>query len=389
VWRDALEGDLTPRAFALAGDSIVSTVPFHGGATFEGASATTGATAWSTTLYGGYDVHRYVFKVDDSHVVIVGETGTGTAWAELDAATGAILWNRSVAHAACASYCFENAPTILPGGDLLIHGKLGSRALLRRFHNDGSGTVDEWLVGAEAPSQEAWINRAEADADGRLDLQLARRPGRTPPPSLHTFARFDMASGVLSDEQFLAAYSQDPYEQLTHPDLLRQIDADRFLVQTYATRPPYAATTGVALLDLAAGAHGDLAMEAHLDRATAVVGDNVGFHLRVTCTGDAAVQGATLFAHMPWPSGVTTPACTASGAGNCIIDVDAGDVRATFDVSPGGSIEITGTVQALGHPARPLLSAYVHGTTALGESDLRNNFAAAEPSLFVDGFDAH
>lgn len=389
AWREGLEdGSRTTRAFVLAGDHIVSTVPFHGGVTFEGLSAANGTAAWSTTLYGGYDVQRYVFKVDASHVVIVGETVAGTSWAKLDAATGTVLWDRSIAHAPCANLCFENSPTVLPGGDLLIHGKLGSRALLRRFHNDGSGTVDEWLVGADAPSQQAWINRAEADADGRLDLQLARRPGRTTPPSIHTFARFDMASGVLSDEQFLAAYSQDPYEQLTYPDLLRQVDADRFLVQTYATRPPQTATTGVALVDLATTAHGDLAIEAHLDHASAAIGDTVGFQLRATYTGDAATQGATLFAHMPWPSGVTAPACTTSAAGNCVVDVDSGDVRATFDVSPGGSIEISGSVGVLGYPARPLLSAYVHGSTALGEPDLRNNFATAETSLFVDGFDA-
>ncbi len=385
AWRQGFAGESYPRPFVVAGDRVVSVA--DGG--FQALAVDSGASAWSSNLYPGNAVNRYVFKLDETHVVLVGATSQGTSWAKLDAATGVVLWDRSVAHEACASSCFENAPTVLSGGDLLIHGRLGSRALLRRFHNDGSGTVDEWLVGADAPSQQAWINRAEADADGRLDLQLARRPGGTTPPSIHTFARFDMASGVLSDEQFLAAYSEDPYEQLTYPDLLRQVDADRFLVQTYATRPPQTATTGVALLDLATAAHGDLAIEARLDRASAAIGDTVGFHLRATYTGDAATQGATLFAHMPWPSGVTAPACATSGAGNCVVDVDSGDVRATFDVAPGGSIEITGTVRVLGDPARPLLSAFVHGTGALGESDMRNNFAAAETSLFVDGFDAH
>ncbi|HEU4663748.1 MAG TPA: PQQ-binding-like beta-propeller repeat protein [Dokdonella sp.] len=387
VWRDAHEADYGPRGLVLAGGSVVTTVPFRGGATFEGLSPASGGITWSSALYPGYGIDRYVFKVDEAHVVVVGEDDGGTSWAKLDAATGAVLWDRSVAHAQCANLCFENSPTVLPGGDLLIHGKLGSRALLRRFHNDGSGIVDEWLVGADAPSQQAWINRAEIDADGRLDLQLARRPGKQTPPSLHSFARFDMASGALSDEQFIAAYSQDPYEQLTYPDLLRQIDAERFLVQTYATRPPQTGTTGVALLDLTATAHGDLAIETQLDRASAAVGDSVGFHLRATYTGDASLQGVTVFAHMPWPSGVTAPTCATTAAGNCVVDVDSGDVRATFDVSPGGSIEISGSVLALGYPARPLLSAFVHGPTALAEPDLRNNFAAAETSLFADGFD--
>ena len=95
------------------------------------------------------------------------------AWAKLDAATGTVLWDLGVAHAPCANLCFENSPTVLPGGDLLIHGRLGSRALLRRFHNDGSGTVDEWLVGADAPSQQACRPRT-ATRDGSTPTRCAR-----------------------------------------------------------------------------------------------------------------------------------------------------------------------------------------------------------------------
>lgn len=389
VWRDAREADYEPRGFVLAGGRAVTTLPFRGGATFQGLSVATGGTAWSSALYPGYGIDRYVFKVDDTHVVVVGESASGTSWAKLDAATGAVSWDRSVAHERCASLCFENGPVVLPGGDLLIHGSVGSRALLRRFHNDGSGIVDEWLVGGEAPSQQTWVNRAELDEDGRLDLQLARRPGKQTPPSLHTFARFDMADGVLSDEQVIAAYGHDPVAQLTYPDLLRQIDAGRFLVRTDMTRAPQTGAAGVALLDLAATAHGDLAIEARLDPASAVIGDSIGFRLHVTYTGDAALQGATVFAHMPWASGVTTPACTTHVAGNCVVEVGSGDVRATFDISPGGSVDLSGRVRVLGYPARPLLSAYVHGSTALGESDMRNNFATAETSVFLDGFEAH
>jgi hypothetical protein len=121
--------------------------------------------------------------------------------------------------------------------------------------------------------------------------------------------------------------------------------------------------------------------------------DDVGFDLSATYAGDAPIEGARLTGRMPWPSGATDLACTGAGVSGCTIDATGRDVRATFDIAPGGTIHVTGRIGVLdidaSLAATRTFGLNVRGPEALSESDTVDNFASAgvTQSLFVGDFD--
>jgi outer membrane protein assembly factor BamB len=389
LWHDDSGADRYVRDFAVFDNIVVVGGPFDSSSdTLRGLSGASGAVQWTTDVFAGYAYDRYLFKVDDSHVVIVATTATSTSWAKLDVATGAVLWNKSVSHQECDGLCFANSPTILPGGDLLVHDGLDDKPLLRRFHNDGSGIVDEWIVGANTTSQRAWINRAEPDTNGLWNLDLRRGPRNNALSSVHFFARFDPANGTLVGQQAWFAYSNDPYETFVYRDLLKQTGDDRFLMTSISTRTPQPTTSGVGLVDTSVTAHGNLAIRAELVGSTSI-GASVSMHVRVTYSGDQPLHGVTVRATMPWQSGIGAAACATSAASNCVLDTSSGAVFATFDIQPGGSIDITGQLKVLAGSTDPTLTATTYGPLGLSEPDTLDNFTRAEVGVFADGFDSH
>src|SRR5262249_33772356 len=137
-------------------------------------------------------------------------------------------------------------------------------------------------------------------------------------------------------------------------------------------------------------AHGDMTVAISTDATQARPGASVSFRATATYTGDAPISGATLVALLPWRGGVGDAVCTTSSATNCVLDVRSGNVRATVDAAPGGSVEVTGHVLAL-----PLstdtatLYAKAYGPVGLAEPETKNNFAETTvvESLFANGFD--
>lgn len=357
-------------------------------------SGTDGSVLWSSNLFADPPFIRTVSKVDDGHIIVFGTTSTTTSWAKLDATTGTILWTRSVPSLACNhSACMADGinPLVLSNGDIVTDSGFDfyHASYLRRFRNDGSGVVDDWNPVPSDPTQYIWINRVVLDSSGNLRLYLRRGLSKNP-PSVHFLATFNMKTGSLTDQQALVAYANDPSAQRTYPDLLKQVATDRYVVSTSSVRPPLPSTEGVALLDTSIRARGDLAVVTTLDPAHVMPGATTRFHIKATYTGDQPLVGAILHGSVPWQSGITGLNCAAQ-ASTCTIGNTSGNVNASFDIQPGGSIEVSGDVTVLDSTTIPTLSAMVSGPIGLSEQDTRNNFTSAvvTQSLFFDGFESH
>ncbi|MEO5626682.1 MAG: hypothetical protein ABIQ70_11800, partial [Dokdonella sp.] len=101
--------------------------------------------------------------------------------------------------------------------------------------------------------------------------------------------------------------------------------------------------------------------------------------------------GARLHGSLPWPSGITAATCTTQAASNCAVTTLSGNLDARFDIQSGGSIDVSGDVQALDGGENASLDAMAYGPMGLSEQETLNNFASVSmtQSLFFDGFDAH
>lgn len=84
-------------------------------------------------------------------------------------------------------------------------------------------------------------------------------------------------------------------------------------------------------------AQGNLSVTLAMDRTQLQPGENVAFHLNVHYASGASHTGIRLSAQMPWQSGIELAACSAT---SCVIDTTIGDLDATFDIAPGGHVDI-------------------------------------------------
>ena len=391
LWHVDDELQSTAPGFTLVGADVLLNGPFALSTnTLRRLSGSTGSILWSSNEFSGSGVNISVHKIDDGHVVVFGLTSTSMSWAKLDTNTGATLWSHSLSRAACYAGCMDSGELLLANGDVLFSGERAYRAVLRRFHGDGSGVVDEWDLATADPARASWALQPQLDSSGHVRLILREGLRNSPARSVHFLTRFDPATGSLSGQQALVAFNEDPYNQTTYPDVLREMAPDRLLIDTTAVQAPLPPSAGVALLDTSVTAHGDLAIETIIDSAHVMQGSLVHFHVKVSYTGDQPLQGVNVHASLPWPSGTSATNCATQAASNCIITTVSGNLDARFDIQAGGSIDVSGQLLALDSSAAPTLDAFVYGPIGLSEQDTLNNFVSASiaQSLFFDGFDA-
>ncbi|HEY6941717.1 PQQ-binding-like beta-propeller repeat protein [Dokdonella sp.] len=406
LWR-ADDGTRTgdPDRWSMVGDDVLRYGPFAGSTdTVRRISGADGHVVWASTVFSGDGISSEVHRIDDTHVVVFPLLHGSGRWALLDTSTGATDWLADAGAQSCPyPACYDAGGVVLPDGDLLYPARRDYGMAVMRLYNDGSGTMETRAVEPNDPSVVSSLDHFIADAGGRWHALLSRRLQRaanaSPVGSVGFIAPFDVATGVLGAQQAVSAFNGNAddgsawqwFDWKAAPlDSLRMPDGDHLLGSVLAKQAPAPTTASTRMIDLSVSAHGNLAVQVEVDRAHVSPGDRVSFVLRATYTGDAPIAGAHLAAMPPWSSGVVDAVCTVDSASDCTVDTASGNVDATFDIAPGGSIEVRGSVLVLDIDAIPLLSAMAYGPSGLAEQDTIDNFAgvALAQSLFVDGFDA-
>jgi hypothetical protein len=278
-------------------------------------------------------------------------------------------------------------PPIQSHGDTVSGGERDFAPSVTRYRNDGSGLVDRWAPGSGNASvrgavQETWTDPA-GDLKTFLYYGFAYGYGGSQ-GSLRFLSPFDYATGTLGTRQFVYAYTPNASAQFPSP--LANPAPARLLASTFGALSGEPATSGATLYDTTITAHGNLSVSLTVDHMQVQPGQAVAFHLTVHYAGDASRTGVRVSAQMPWQSGIDLPVCPGT---NCVMDTTRGDLDATFDIAPGGTVDITGQVRVLDQATHPSMYARVWGPMDLTEDDVVDNLAQVTPaqSLFADGFE--
>lgn len=381
---------LSPAPLTLVdGDVVLAGGFLDAPATALRVAGADGSIVWGSHVFDGLRPGDTLDRLGDGSLVAYGGTDSSYSWARLDVATGNATWTNTVSWVPCydAGCNGYGASLILPGGDKIVPFQRDYAPWLKRQHNDGSGTVDEWMLGESSPILSSSVSQVLRDPDGQLHVYLRRRHRFT---GSATFLAALDAQGALLGQQAVYAYDGDLTDASSYPAPLAMPAANRLLAHTVATRLPSPTTAGVALYDTSVTAHGNLALTLDADRTQVAADMPLAFHLHVTYAGDAPIAGARLVANLPWASGIAGATCAVQSGGDCTLDTRTGNVRATFDLAPGGTVDVSGSVRVLDADGEtPAMTATTYGPTGLSESDTIDNFARVDliQSLFVDGFD--
>jgi len=317
----------------------------------------------------------------------------GQGWARLNATTGAVLWESPpIDDPQCiAPTCLMYDGLVASNGDGYLVGESNRTLRVERLRGDGSGNVDFWYPLAAVQGTRLVGTRIRQDTAGQFWLRMSR--SASGPQSLSLLAMFDPTSGAISQQQVIGLYdSSDNLQPSVERSIFSSPENSKVLAQTATSAPPLPATLGDALLNVAVTAQGDLATSIGIDGDRVMVGENVTFHFFATYSGNVPILGARLIGGLPWASGLSNVSCTTQAATNCIVDARSDNVDATFDIEPGGSIEISGSVKVVAVTQRddpPVLHAVVFGPPGLAEGDTLNNFGSLKisQSLFFNGFE--
>ena len=384
VWRDDQEfgsafaaGPADPPSISAIGRDVLAASSLYGSSsTVRRLAGTSGSELWHSDVFAAQGVAS-TYVVDATHVVAFGRTdGTSYAWSEIDGVTGATLWTNTQA---CSGRCSTYAGAVAPNGDLLFTASSQDSApALARVHDDGGGDVDSWQVADTRADIRSYTYSVSVDDAGRIWLSVQRLGSWMGSGSWYGY--FDAESGALLTSQTLpgGAFGAPA------PD-------GTVLGGWGVLYGP--SQEGVSLVDATLGASGNLAATLSIDRTHVMPNDSIGFDLAVTYEGDAPIAGARLTGRMPWASGATGLACAGTSVSNCTIEARSSDVRATFDIAPGGTVHVTGRIRVLDidSEADPIrfIGVSARGPEALDEHDTIDNFARTSvvESLFLGGFD--
>lgn len=379
--------------FSLTGSDVILGGPFTGdlaSSTLARLSGADGSSAiWSSSALPDYGVNG-IFPLPDGSIEV-----TGNGFARLDAATGNTLWSKPYpSDPDCTQQTFCNVydAVAAPNGDLYSVGESNHTLRVARLRGDGSGMADFWYPVQAVPGSRLVGTQIVRGLDGQLWLHLVRSSSLGP-ATLALIAAFDPEAGTISAQQVIGDYDNtDSLGPDSGAVMLSAPESGVLPVQILVSEPPLPATYGDALLNVGIAAHGDLSTSAILDPPLVMPGDTATFHVFVNYAGDAPVVGVNLIVALPWASGTTQLSCNVAGASNCVIDSRADALRASFDIEPGGSVEVTGSVMVIDIGSRtypPAIHAVVYGAPGLAEPETVSNFtsAAIKQSIFFNGFD--
>ena len=397
LWRiedryDWVAGDAPfPNELVAVGDDAILLGPFEEGFspdTLRSIAGANGAVQWASSIFG-YRRILAVYPADGDVLVVA----NGDGWAKLDHATGAPIWVGPAFPAPCFSSCGVDATfVVLPGGDILTASQTDFKAGITRLHNDGSGTYESWTIDPDATQRTLIVNLA-VDSDGGVWIYLLRNLDHATTAGVAVLAKFDPATGRLTRQQIVRGRSPEPLQGQTLGSWIGAPEGERLVLESTTTEPSLPTVGGNVVLDTHVTASGDIATTLDVDRGYASTGETVTFHARLAYTGTSAIAGAHLAVYLPWGSGARNVVCAPTNAGACAVDTSGDSVRATMDLSPGATVDLTGEVLVLAadwwDTSAAYLTAVSWGPLSLDEPDTRNNLAqrAVDRGIFGDGFD--
>jgi len=380
-----------PPAIFLSGSDVLVGGPFtapNDSKSLLKLSGADGSVKWTSDVFLANSENGTigtVDTVDDGNLVVF---GLG-AWAKLDAQSGAVLWTNANT-SSCTGICVNGGGEVaLPGGDILAAGQNASRAQFVLFPAHPNATSSTWRFDeADTHIRQSYAYGLFDDAAGNHWSRLQRNYRYYGQRTAY-LVRFDPASGSLLSQQALYTTDRDPLLPWLSPMLLAAPENNHLLASTYNNVAPAPETSGVALIDTAIRANGNLSVTLSTGRSVASPGQRVGFLLTVTYSGDAPATGVRLIADFPWTGHASELVCVAPLAANCVIDGSAGTLVASFDMQPGATINVVGSMRADVEGRRLPVSALVVGPTALSELDISDNSAwlTVEPAIFINGFE--
>ena len=376
VWRvdDDRFGDVIAKTIDALDDDVLVRGPFlDSTATLRRLSGVDGSVLWETDVFADTGVAN-VYR-SGANLIVFPSAVDSMQWDALDAATGAIVWT-SMAPCDPNANCFGSSGIVLSDGHLLVPMQPGADASLVELATDGSGATDAWPLAPAADNLYTFLFGLDEEDDGRIGFVL-QRYGTSMGSALWA-GRFDRDAPQSTSFQHIPALPLGPIASET-------LVLDSVTFDAGPTRSEYSRE------DIAITAHGDLAVSVTLDRDHASPGSYVGFHLSASYAGDAPISGAELRGKLPWPSGAIDLVCVGTAVSNCVVGTSIRDIVATFDIAPGGTVEVTGRILVIDFPVGDTarLGARVVGPSALDEHDTANNFTRATLALalFADGFD--
>lgn len=372
--------------FEVFNDDIIISDRFPGAShALARLSGVDGSRVWSTNVFSGNSSGLYFYRQDSNHIIATAQPQS----ARVDLATGATLWTASFVEPACQQTCYQYAQLVLANGDLISVGEGNSKPSIFREHNDGSGTLESWTLEPNDPQLRSLVHSVGAAPSGSVKLVMSRIDRKTP-GAISLLAGFDPVTGNLTSQQVITLRPMDATSTSLGKDLLAFPTEDRMIFRARDLGETRAYSNGSGLLDTTITAHGDFTLGITADTNPAQIGQVVGFQIVVSYTGDLPVSGAVLNAGtVTRQGGLSNLSCSMQSASNCVLDDRSGNVHASFDIQPGGSIEIDGQMRIVDDLDDDYFGGVVAGPTNLSEPDTVNNFARVqiERSLFTDSFD--
>jgi hypothetical protein len=375
-----------PQLFTLLGGDVALFGPFGGalaGHDVVKLSGLDGSVQWTSDVFGG-DYTASFHVAADGNLIVIG----ANSWVKLDAGSGATVWANPLSPTACNFGCSYSGALGMPNGDTYYFGESEYQPYMELFPGATGSIQRQWQLPNNA-SLSSNVLRATADSSDHVWLKLYRH-FRSGGGVIDFLVRFDPNSGTLLGQQALVGYdslsSLMPY---TTVDFLAAPENNRLPVVTYLQDAPAPSTTGNAVIDTTVRATGDISVETTVDHVGAHLGDTVGFHVVVKYSGNNPLTGAHAIVDLYQAGDLSNLSCVTQGASNCVLDSRFGGLAtATFDIQPGGQIEIAGQLHVTSASATLMAKSIAYGPVGLSEQDTLNNFSPIEfgDEIFKDGF---
>jgi hypothetical protein len=370
LWRvdDDLFGETAPKAIFALGDDVLVEGPFADSTdTLRRLDGDDGSLQWASGLFADSGLSALYRDGDTRLIAFAAPAVAFYQWAALDAATGSVLWS-TTAPCIDGANCGGVSGALSPDGRIIVPFFSTTSGALVALDDHGSGATHSWPLAPTADNLHATIDDVAVESDGTVDFAWGRYG---PYVSGATWAaRFDPSAGSAS------------YQRIVGTPIGAR-DGTSLLIDQ---------TTAFSREDMAITARGNLAASVALDEPRVAAGQHLGFHLIATWEGDAPLAGVSMRGSVRWPSGATDLSCGGIGVSNCVLDATGDAVYATFDIAPGGRVDVAGKILVLdsssGDGSRSF-GVRVAGPAGLDESDTIDNFARASTQqvLFADGFD--
>lgn len=397
MWRhDAIQSSIVtyvePPHFSLIGSDVLIAGPFTGdyaSSSLLKLSGQDGSALWSSAFnYESSDGNSYlkIFPSDDGNVMVFG----GGGWGKLDAQTGSTLWDNAYTPITWTPISSSGGgQLVLPDGTRLTGGENASRSLIVVTPAEENSTVSILSLDQGDPDvYQSFVSSLTRDSEDRIWVTYFKWYQFE--QKIEYLAQFDLASGTLTNQQALRLSNRDPLLPWISVYPYQAPEDGRLLAFILDNDQPRVETSASGAIDTTITANGNLSLRFTTNPTAPKQGDTVNFHLTAKYSGDAPITGARLIADFPWFSRASELTCQTHSASNCAFDQRATTVAASFNVQPGGSVDITGKIEDTGddqYSKSP--SALVVGPVGLSEMNTADNSARAnlDQTIFADGFE--